>query len=315
MNLTVENLVVGDPNGAFVTAPKADDRLAALRLSVRTTSTSARFGCRCCACSARRRSRKLRSRRAAAARSRYRCRKTGDRAGRCRSAVHRRPAPRFAQGQRAYRRPPGGGERGSACACRAEGIAGGDRVVVALDAVPEKNRLDLSLRPHCARRRARRLLHRARRAADRQGQRQGRLDQVGRALRRDHTAGDELADVALGARSGTLTMRGWIRPSNCCRARARPCSPPDTAIDLTAALAEPARRSRRHARQRQFPPWLPRAWSILVTIVSKTWQARFPAVARCRDRSQVSSARTWSRPSSLDGAFATPRIAYNLTAA
>ena len=115
------------------------------------------------------------------------------------------------------------------------GVAGGDRLSLDLDAVPEKNRLDL--------------------AADLAAPANGLMA----ALTGRHSpvtasvsgkgdwvkwdgelearlAGDKLAELALGARNGTISVRGTTRPDLLLGGGLSMLFQPETRIDLTAAL-------------------------------------------------------------------------------
>ncbi|MET0241336.1 MAG: translocation/assembly module TamB domain-containing protein [Sphingobium sp.] len=118
-----------------------------------------------------------------------------------------------------------------------KGVAGGDRLALVLDAVPEDNRLDIDLRVNAP---ARGLI------AGLSGVTQpldvalegsgdwkvwdGRLSGT--------MGGEKLADVALNARNGTFAVRGDTRPGLFLTGPGRNMLEPVTKIDLTAAMAE-----------------------------------------------------------------------------
>jgi len=131
--------------------------------------------------------------------------------------------------------------RADAGAMTGPGLAGGDRLALVLDAVPDANRLAIDLRVDAP---AQGLL------ASYSGIAQplaltlggkgdwrawdGRLS--------GKLGGDQIADVALSARDGRFTLRGPMRPGLFLTGPGRAMLEPETRIDLTAALA--ARRAK-----------------------------------------------------------------------
>ncbi|MBU0556569.1 MAG: translocation/assembly module TamB domain-containing protein [Alphaproteobacteria bacterium] len=122
-------------------------------------------------------------------------------------------------------------------AIAAPGIAGGDRLALLLDAVPEDNRLTLDLRLNAP---AQGLL------ASFTGVEQpttlalsGKGDWQAWDGRLTGQMGSEsLANVAITARDGTFTLRGPLRPGLFMTGPARNMLEPITQVDLTAALAD-----------------------------------------------------------------------------
>jgi len=119
----------------------------------------------------------------------------------------------------------------------APGVAGGDRLALVLDAVPDNNRLDIDLKIDAP---ADGLL------AGMSGVAQptslvlaGNGDWMAWNGRLFGTLGDErLADVTLAARDGTFTLRGPIRPGLFLTGPARAMLEPVTQIDMAARATE-----------------------------------------------------------------------------
>jgi len=122
-------------------------------------------------------------------------------------------------------------------AIAAPGVAGGDRLALLLDAVPDDNRLDIDLQVNAP---AQGLVasftgveQPMTLAVNGKGDWQkwdGRL--TGRM------GNDSLANVALTARDGTFTLRGPMRPGLFLTGPSRNMLEPITQIDITAALAD-----------------------------------------------------------------------------
>jgi len=122
-------------------------------------------------------------------------------------------------------------------ALSAPGVAGGDRIALNLDAVPDKNRFDIDLKVNAP---AAGLI-----AGFTQVARPMAVTLAGKG---DWAAwngkligamgGDRIADVALTARNGTFTLRGPTRPGLFVAGAGRNMLEPVTRIDLTATAQD-----------------------------------------------------------------------------
>jgi translocation and assembly module TamB len=127
--------------------------------------------------------------------------------------------------------------KADARAIAAPGVAGGDRLALLLDAVPERNKLDIDLKLDAP---AQGLV------AGFSGVAQplslaiaGKGDWTAWNGRLSGNMGAEmLADVALAARDGTFTVRGPVRPGLFLTGPARDMLEPVTQLDMTAQAVE-----------------------------------------------------------------------------
>ncbi|MGQ0661449.1 translocation/assembly module TamB domain-containing protein, partial [Sphingosinicella sp.] len=195
---------------------------------------------------------------------------------------------------------------------RAPGLAGGDRLALILDAVPDSNRLDMQLAAlGPADGFIAGLIGTDRAVVAQVGGGGDWMSWQGRA--RAALGGQALANLSVVARNGTFTLQGPLRPDLILRGPVERLAGPSTMMSLTATLDQRRVDIRLRASSR--------AAAIAAEGLVDLGQNRFENLrlaARLTEPGAIApdlSGRDVQIAMILNGAFATPSVAYDLRAA
>lgn len=194
---------------------------------------------------------------------------------------------------------------------RAPGFAGGDRLALILDAVPESNRLDIQMAAiGPADGFIAGLIGTDRAVVAQVAGRGDWANWQGRA--RAALGGQALANLSIGARNGTFTLQGPLRPGLILRGPVERLAGPSTMMSLTATLDQRRADIRLRASSR--------AVAIGAEGLVDLGRNRFENLrlaARLTEPGAIApdlSGRDVQIAMILNGAFATPSVAYDLRA-